>query len=216
IPLLREQPEVAPRREQPLEQLLGLLETALQGQIVGEPERAREECTLARRQAVDALVLVVAGIAVDESVAVELSLDRGDRAHHPGVVRRQEADERDDEQAGVEPLRTVRLREGVELAVEAALEHLALDLVAHLPPALDRPGALELLDRLDAPVERDPGHHLRVREVAATAADLPDPVAAATMPPVGAYVSAFSTISERWTASFHFPSYLHCRTKPSQ
>jgi len=33
-----------------------------------------------------------------------------------------------------------------------------------------------------------------------------DVVGAATIPPVGAYVSAFSTISERWTVVRHWPS----------
>ena len=43
-------------------------------------------------------------------------------------------------------------------------------------PALDRPLAVELLDRLHAAVHRHPGHHLRVREVAPRPAHLPDPL----------------------------------------
>ena len=42
------------------------------------------------------------------------------------------------------------------------------------PPAVDRAVEAELLDRLDGPVERDPGHHLGVGEVPPRAAHLPD------------------------------------------
>src|SRR5205823_10790964 len=74
----------------------------------------------------------------------------------------------------VEPLRAVRLGEGIQLDVEALLADLAVDRCADLPPALDRPRAAEPLDRLDAAIERDPGHHLRMGEVAPWAAHLPD------------------------------------------
>ena len=49
-----------------------------------------------------------------------------------------------------------------------------MDLGAHLAPPLDRPAAPVALHRLHAAVERDPGHHLRVREVTARTANLPD------------------------------------------
>ena len=39
---------------------------------------------------------------------------------------------------------------------------------------LERPVETESLHRLDGPVERDPRHHFRMREVAARTADLPD------------------------------------------
>src|SRR5439155_26851938 len=90
------------------------------------------------------------------------------------VVGRQEADERDDEQARIEALGAVEADEGVELGVEALAEHLLVDLRPDAAPAVDGPGAAEALDRLHAAVEGDPRHHLRVREMAPRAADLPD------------------------------------------
>ncbi len=41
-------------------------------------------------------------------------------------------------------------------------------------------------------------------------------VGAATMPPVGAYVSAFRVISERTTASRYGPWYVQCSTHSRQ
>src|SRR5919197_64707 len=105
---------------------------------------------------------------------LEQPLDRRHRADHARIVGGQEADERDHEQAGVDPLRAVEADERVELGVEALAEHLVVDLRAHAAPAVDRAGAAEALDGLHAAVERDPGHHLRVREVAARPAHLPD------------------------------------------
>ena len=92
------------------------------------------------RPSTSARLLVVA-VALHEAVDEELAPHRLERAAHARVVRREEADERDREQARVEPLRAVRLHERAELRVEALLEHLGVDLVADRPPALDRPVA---------------------------------------------------------------------------
>src|SRR5207248_7165856 len=46
----------------------------------------------------------------------------------------------------------------------------------HVSPPVDRTGASEAFDGLDTAVERDPRHHLRVREVALAPAHLPDPL----------------------------------------
>jgi hypothetical protein len=43
-----------------------------------------------------------------------------------------------------------------------------------------------------------------------------DVVAAATMPPVGAYVRALSVSRERTTASRHSPSYVQAEIQPRQ
>src|SRR5437667_7628352 len=53
IPLLREQAQVAAQVEEPLEEGLCLVEPSLQSEVVGEPECARQEGALARREAVD-------------------------------------------------------------------------------------------------------------------------------------------------------------------
>src|ERR671931_264589 len=144
--LLREQAEVGAKREQPLEELPRLVEPALEREVVDEPEGARQEDALAGRQAVDRHGLVVGAVALHEAVADELPLDRRHRADHARVVGRQEADERDHEQARVEALRAVEADEGVELGVESLAEHLVVDLRPHPAPPVDRPAAVEALD----------------------------------------------------------------------
>src|SRR5205085_3089047 len=126
------------------------------------------------RQAVQRGRLVVGGVALDEAVADEVALDRGDRSDHARVVAGQEPDEREGEHARVQALRAVELRERVQLGVEAAPADLRVDLGPSLPPPVDGAVAPEALARLHAPVERDPRHHLRVREVTARPAYLPD------------------------------------------
>ena len=51
-----------------------------------------------------------------------------------------------------------------------------MDLVADRSPSVDRPFQPELLHALHPAIERDPRHYLRVREVLARAAHLPDPL----------------------------------------
>jgi hypothetical protein len=49
-----------------------------------------------------------------------------------------------------------------------------VDLRADPAPAVDRAVETERLDGLDAPVKRDPRHHLRIGEMMASAPHLPD------------------------------------------
>ena len=84
IPFLGEQAEVAAQVEQALKDLLCLVDTSLQREVVREPERAGQERTLTRRQAVDASDFLVVRVAVDEPIPEELAL--GDGADHAGVV----------------------------------------------------------------------------------------------------------------------------------
>ena len=150
---------------------------ALERVVVGQPEGAGQERPLARRQAVHP---GLGDVARDEPVGHQLPLDRRDGPEHPGVVRRQEADQGHHQQAGVELLRAVRLDEGPDLGVEPLAADLLVDLVADRPPAIDRAVEPVLLDRLDRPVERHPGHHLGVGEVPPRPADLPDPLVGLT------------------------------------
>ena len=176
VVLLGEQAEVVAEREQPLEERLRLGEAALEHHHLDEPERARQERPLAGREPVDAGVLLVGAVPLDEPVAHEVPLDRRDRARDARVVDGEEADEGHQQQARVEPRRAVELGERAELLVESLPADLVVDLVAELAPALDRPVAPVLLDAPHGAVERDPRHHLRVREVTARAAHLPDPL----------------------------------------
>ena len=102
VVLLRDEAEVVAKPEQPLVQLDRLVAATLLVEDGGEPERAREEHALARREAVDVRVLLVRAVALDESAADELGLDRSHGADDALVGRRQEADEGDQEAARVE------------------------------------------------------------------------------------------------------------------
>ena len=119
--------------------------------------------------------MLLDGVPLDEPVARQVALDRVDRAGHPRVGRRQEPDERDQERRRVELVGAVRLHERVALRVERLAADLVVDRLPDLAPLVDRPREVEALDRVDGAVERDPGEHLRVREVAARAAHFPDP-----------------------------------------
>ena len=142
----------------------------------GEPERARQEGSLARWQPVDSGVLVVGAVALDEPAAHELGLDRANRADDALVGRGEESDERDQEAARVEAIRAEELRECTAVGIEPLAQHLVLDLLPYGLPAVDRPVATVAFDRLDGTVERDPGHDLRVREVPPRPAHFPDPL----------------------------------------
>ena len=61
-----------------------------------------------------------------------------------------------------------------KLRVERPPADLLVDLRADPAPAVDRAVESERLDGLDGPVERDPRHHLRIGEVMASAAHLPN------------------------------------------
>src|SRR5207253_239157 len=106
VELLREQPDVVPEVEEPLEQLARLVLLPLQRKHLDEPERAREEHTLPRRQAVD-LAVRLRPVAEDEAAQRELLPDRLDRGDEALVGRRQEPDERHQQHTRVELVRAV-------------------------------------------------------------------------------------------------------------
>ena len=82
---------------------------AQQGEVVGQPEGAGQERPFARRQAVDGRV---GRVAVDEPVASSGARSIASTVPRTrGSLGRQEADQRDHQQAGVELLRPVRLDE---------------------------------------------------------------------------------------------------------
>src|SRR5439155_8463399 len=85
IVLFREQPDVVGEPDQPLEESAGLLAAALQDVVVGQPERAREEGSLARWQPVDTGTGLV---TIDEASAQQVLLDGGDGAAHTRILRR--------------------------------------------------------------------------------------------------------------------------------
>ncbi len=110
VVLLGEQAEIVAQRQQPPEQLLGVLGPPDHVQAVDQPERTGEEGALAAGQPVDGAV-VGGAIAQDEPVVEQRLLDRLDRADHPGVLGRQESHQRDHQDTGVELVAVVVLGE---------------------------------------------------------------------------------------------------------
>ena len=106
-----------------------VLVAARSAQVIREPERARQECAFASREAVD-----VAGalgvVAEHEAVMGEAAwFDRLLGADDAWIVRRQKAHEWDHQDAGVERFGAVVLGEGVALCIKANQENLLLDSV---------------------------------------------------------------------------------------
>ena len=93
-----------------------------------------------------------------------------------GSVGGQEADARDQQQAGVKRGRPVGLGEGVALGVERVRDHVVMDLVAEPLPPHHRAGQAVAAYRSRHPVGRHPGHDLGVGEVLPVAAHLPQAV----------------------------------------
>ena len=171
VVFLRQQPDVVAQREQPLKQFARLLHPPDERVIVCEPKAAGEKGALARTQTIRPASGVV---PQHETVLHELALDRGDGATHSRVVRRQESDQRDKENARIERRRAVRLDERVLRRVKAMLANAGVDFAARPTPALNRAVQFELLDRSNRSIEGDPGHHLRVREIPPAAPHLPN------------------------------------------
>ena len=148
--------------------------TAAEQQVgVGEPEAAGEERAFARRQSVARFQRVV---AQHQPVDDEIALDRLDGRAIARIVRLQEADRREQQQAGVEIAAAVGAHEAVARLAPAMRRHVVADRVAHGAPAFHVAGQAEHLGAFDGAVERDPHHRLRVGEVLRRGAHLPDAV----------------------------------------
>ena len=99
--------------------------------------------------------------------------DRVDRVDHPLVVRRQEADERDEQCGCVERVGLVVLAEDASVG-DAPLEDVLADLVGDLGPALEVVLVAGPVGEPAAAVQRDPAHQLGGDVVLGLSAGLPD------------------------------------------
>src|SRR5262245_34807200 len=122
--LLREKANIVPQGEKPLENSTSLAWSALQDEVVREPEAAGQKHALSRRQPVQALVRAVAH---HEAVDRQLALDRFHGPFDARIAAWQEADDRDQEQARVELARAVVLDERVTARVIAVPAHVGVD-----------------------------------------------------------------------------------------
>src|SRR5215213_8205453 len=164
IVFFAQEAEIVTQSEQAIEQRLRFVQPALHSEDFDQPERASQEDAFARWEPID-MLLILASVAKQETVDTELASDRFDGRDESRIVRRQEADDRHEQNAGVELVRSVRLGEGLLAFTPTAPEHLILDLVAELPPAIHAAVASELFVDADGAIEGYPGHHLRVGEV---------------------------------------------------
>ena len=137
VVLLGEQPEVVAQADEPVEHGMGVVVAADQVETVRHPERAGQEGALVAGEPVDCPG-VLGAVAQHEAVLGEPPLDGLDGGAHPLVGGGQEAHERDHEEAGVERVGPVVLREGPDLCVVALGAHLLVDAVAQLAPLVER------------------------------------------------------------------------------
>ena len=172
IVLLGQQPHVVARGEQALEQSLAFVVAVRAG-----PELSASQNEQGRNvpspggSAVDA---GVGRVAQHEAVDHQLALDGLDGAAHARIVGRQEAHLRNQEQAGVQMRRAVRLHERVASRVEARAQTCAWIASRTFRQRSTGPSSPKRSAVLDRAVERHPRHHLGVSEVAPRPAHLPD------------------------------------------
>ena len=157
VVLLGQQSHVVSEREQPLAQRERLVDSPDQHVGVGQPEAARQKRSLPFRQPIVGRACVV---AEQKTVDEQPALDGVDGPSNARVVWRKKAHRGQQQQAGVELFRAVRLHEGSQLAIESALTDLVVNRLTDLAPAIDRSRQIELLDGVDAAIEGHPGHDL--------------------------------------------------------
>ena len=102
IDLLRQQADVIAARQQPIEQLAGVLVPTLQDVIVDQPEAAGEKSALARRQPVRRIIGVVA--EHEFVVYQQPPLDGAHRPAHERIIGVKKSLQLNVQQASVEPL----------------------------------------------------------------------------------------------------------------
>src|SRR5579862_1043657 len=166
-----EQADVIAQIEQTQVEFARLLMTAGHPIVVGEPERARNECPLTRRETIDA---GLGRIPEHQPFVHEFSFDRGDRRSYARILRGQETDQRNHQQRRVERFRSVILDERITLRIEATAANVAMNLVAERSPAIDRSIAKAVMNLFHRSIDCHPRHHLRVRKIPARTAHFPD------------------------------------------
>src|SRR5215469_6256722 len=155
---------VVAQPDQAIEKRPRLIPPSLQAVDVDQPEAAGEERSLPGRQAVRRAFAVV---TQDETVHHQAALDRRHSAAHPRIVGRQEAEDRDLQEACVDLLATIGLDEAVERRIERVAADILVNFRPQAPPTL-RPrviAASKNIMALDGAVEGDPGHDLGVSEL---------------------------------------------------
>ena len=173
VVFLGQETKVVSEPEQPPEESESIVVAAQQVQTVGHPERTRQEGALTRLEPVHRLGSLRA-VPQHQAVLGQLSLDSFNGRADPVVCDGQEPDQGDQQEAGVQLIRPVVLRERTHIAVVALGRYLFVDLLPQGPPGLHWPFVTEFIDHAHGPVHRHPGHDLGVGELPPRTAHLPD------------------------------------------
>ena len=157
IDLLGVEAERAGVAEEALAELAAALDLADLAQRRDEPERADEERALVADEAVIGLL---GAVAQDEAAFGELVGDRDHGAADALVVGRQKAQQRHQQEGGVEGGGVVVLDEHAPF-VDAVLTDVGVDLVGGRAPALFVFGVLAQCGEAGPAIARHPAHQLR-------------------------------------------------------
>src|SRR5262249_12499113 len=173
VVLFGEEAEIVAHAQQALEQLCRFVLATIERERIDEPERARQEGAFSRWHAVE---MPFGAISEQHAVPREVSLDGLDGAANARIIWREETDEGQKQQTGVQSRTAVGLCERAEVMVPGLVADLGVDVAADAAPPFDGSFAAELLTEFDPAVERHPRHHLGVREVPRLAAPFPHPM----------------------------------------
>ena len=173
IEFLRQQSEIVGHRDDAIEQHLGLGDLACEHIGVGKPQAA------GKKRAFDRLLLgrgFARVVPQHKAVSHHIFLDRRDGAANARVRGRKETHRRQQQDAGIEHLRTIGFNESVLPGIKAVFADIATNRIAQSPPAIERCVKSESFGAFDAAVERHPGHDLGRDIALALAAAFPDAV----------------------------------------
>src|SRR5512142_729860 len=113
-------------------------------------------------------------ITVDEGAVRKFPLDQLDGPHYSGIASGKEADDRQQEQAGIRTPGVVGLDKGISFGIESLAADILMDFVAESPPSVRIAVLLTLVHRFHGAIDSHPGHDLGMREVTPGASHFPD------------------------------------------
>src|SRR5215212_5199390 len=167
IVFLREEAQIVPRSDGPVEHASRLVETILTCQALDQPERAGHE---------GSLLAAFAPVAPNQAVVVEFLADSLRSTNHAFVLVIYEIHLWQKQERGVQLLAAESLNEHPAFLVVSLAFDGSADLVSGVLPLLYGGLAYALLGQAEAPVERGPAHDLRVHEVSGFTTHLPYPL----------------------------------------
>ena len=160
--LLGHEANVVTQGQQLLEVSARLVYLTGDGESIDEPKGADEEMPVARRQAVNHRL----GLVATEERAIRQPLLYGLYcSQNARVGGGQETRDRDLQQAGIQVIRVVGLNEGVGGGVKAVLADVLVDLFAEAKPGVGSRSVTGNLGELGGTVGSNPGHDLGMSEM---------------------------------------------------